>query len=317
MKRIEIQVNPYHCGSQITRLTIDGIEVMSNVSRLTTFVVRKNMYEWLTPFSRGFQKWEGILPEFVRELNDDTFDITFIGRVRDYPFFRDAVASQQESLMRRGMQTNLSQRFVPLGAPAGMVNSVKDLLKDFIETVVQRLDGDCYEGLKALRDKMSVFPVALDDLSGMADELPGMLKERGAVLWDRGIRVIVLDGAKTARDLQEDLLEVLGKDHDEGNPFILICLIGDSAEQAQKKCMLMLEQINVRSRISAVCAIAADADQCASLFDNYLNELYLPFVASEVTVGMFRIAEQLKNRYEDAYIFQIYNDIRDLQESMT
>ena len=316
MKKIEILVSPYRNGGQMTRLTIDGVDVVSNESRLTAFVVRKNVYEWLYPYSRGFQKWQGILPEFVRELNDDTFDITYHGRERDYQFFRDVVAAQQESLTRRGMETDVLQRFVRLSAPTGMVASVKNLLKDFIDTSVQRLDGEGYEGLKKLREKMSEFPIALYDLSGIADELPGMLAERGAVLSGKGIRMTVLDGAKTLRDLQDDLCEPLEKAQDDENPFVLICLQGEASEQNQKKSTLILDQLDIRLRSSAVCVVASDASQCADAFSDYLDEIYLPFLVSGVIEGMARAAEQLKNRHEDAYIFQIYNDVRDLQESM-
>ena len=316
MKNIEIRVSPYRSGRQMTRLTIDGVDVVSNESRLTAFVVRKNVYEWLYPYSRGFQKWQGILPEFVRELNDDTFDITYHGRERDYQFFRDGMAAQQESLTRRGMETDVSQRFVPLSTPTGMVNNVKNLLQDFIDTIVQRLDGDGYEELINLREKISAFPVALDDLHGLAEEFPGMLAERGAVLCGEGIRVIAVDGSKAIRDLQEDLAEPLKKAQDDEDPFVLICLLGEASEQNQRKCIQALEQMDIKLRSSAVCMVASDASQCADAFSDYLDEIYLPFMVSGVIDGMAQTAEQLKNRYEDAYIFQIYNDVRDLQDSL-
>lgn len=316
MKKIEIYVNPYRSSGQMTRFCIDGVDVVSNESRLTAFVVRKNMFEWLYPYSRGFQKWQGILPELVRELNDDTFDIEFHGRERDDQFLRDVLSVQQESLVRRGMETEVSHRFIPLDAATGIVDHVRSLLKDFIDTVVQRLDGDGFEVLKKLREKMSAYPVVLDDLTGMTDELHGMLAERGAVISGKGIRVILLDGAKTLRDLQDDLCESVEKAKEEENPFVLICLLGEASEQNQKKCMLILEQLDIRLRISAVCTAVSDAAQCGEAFSDYLNENYLPFIAGGVIEGMARVAEQLKNRYEDAYVFQIYDDVKELQESM-
>jgi hypothetical protein len=74
--------------------------------------------------------------------------------------------------------------------------------------------------------------------------------------------------------------------------------------------------MDVRLRSCGACVTAADAAQCADAFGDYLNEVYLPSLVGGVIEGMAQAAEQLKNRYEDAYIFQIYNDVKDLQESM-
>ncbi len=316
MKRIEITVSPFRREGQLTRLVIDGMNVESNENRLTAFVVRKNFYEWLYPYSRGFQKWQGILPELVRELNDDTFVITFHGRERDFQTLREVMAAQQESLARRGMETSAQVSHVLPESPRGMVKNIRAVLDDFIDTVVQRLDGDGYEGLKKLRDRMSVFPTALHDMAGMPEDLDVSLKERGAALNRRGISVVVLDASRLPRDLQDDLQSAMETERDAGDLFILLCLVGDGTDANRTKCSALMEQLDIPLRLCADCAIAADAEGILQAFDRYVSEVYLPSQAVGVVEEMAKAAGQLKSRYEDSYIFQICDQIWDLQESL-
>lgn len=70
--------------------------------RLGAFIDCKPMNEWLEPYSRGYRRWEGFLPELVADLNEDSIDIKFTGLPEDYETFHAALLSQNIRVQRLG-----------------------------------------------------------------------------------------------------------------------------------------------------------------------------------------------------------------------
>ena len=74
MRKVEIYFNPY---SESTRLIIDGEERTGGETRLEEFIVGQPLDKWLSPYVFSYQRWNGLLPELMEDLNDDDLNITF------------------------------------------------------------------------------------------------------------------------------------------------------------------------------------------------------------------------------------------------
>ena len=74
MRKVEIYFNPY---SESTRLIIDDEERLGGETRLEEFIVGQPLDKWLSPYVFSYQKWNGLLPELMEDLNDDDLHLTF------------------------------------------------------------------------------------------------------------------------------------------------------------------------------------------------------------------------------------------------
>lgn len=74
MRNVEIYFNPY---SESTRLIIDGEERIGGETRLEEFIVGQPLDKWLSPYVFSYQRWNGLLPELMEDLNDDDLNLTF------------------------------------------------------------------------------------------------------------------------------------------------------------------------------------------------------------------------------------------------
>ena len=74
MRKVEIYFNPY---SESTRLIIDDEERRGGETRLEEFIVGQPLDKWLSPYVFSYQKWNGLLPELMEDLNDDDLHLTF------------------------------------------------------------------------------------------------------------------------------------------------------------------------------------------------------------------------------------------------
>lgn len=99
MLSVNLAYNPY---LQTAKLYVDKQLWKKGGDRLGSFVVDRPMEMWLTPYVRGYFRWNGFLPELISELNEDAIDLNFAGTTADYTCFQRALGTQCEFVTRNG-----------------------------------------------------------------------------------------------------------------------------------------------------------------------------------------------------------------------
>lgn len=95
---IAIEVNPY---LDKTHWEIDGA-FFRGEGRLSDHVEGRPMSDWLPARRESYQRWDGFLPEIMKELNEDELEFRFIGIQEDYLTFQQTLRMQEESVERLG-----------------------------------------------------------------------------------------------------------------------------------------------------------------------------------------------------------------------
>lgn len=95
---IAIEVNPY---LDRTHWEIDGA-FFKGEGRLADRMEGRPMSDWLPARRESYQRWDGFLPEIMKELNEDELEFRFIGTQKDYLTFRQALRMQEDSAERLG-----------------------------------------------------------------------------------------------------------------------------------------------------------------------------------------------------------------------
>lgn len=104
MRKIQIYFNPY---SESTRLIIDGEERLNGGSRLDEFIVSQPLDKWLTPYVFSYQKWHGLLPELMEDLNDDDLHLEFFSLPEYFSRLAEEFDKQTSLIEERGYSSDL------------------------------------------------------------------------------------------------------------------------------------------------------------------------------------------------------------------
>lgn len=104
MIKIQIFFNPY---MQSTRLFIDGQERLNCGSRLDEFIVGQPIDKWLAPYVFSYQKWNGLLPELMEELNDDDLYVEFFSLPEYFSSLGEEFDKQTSLIEERGYSSEL------------------------------------------------------------------------------------------------------------------------------------------------------------------------------------------------------------------
>lgn len=104
MIKIQIFFNPY---TQSTRLIIDGQERFNCGSRLDEFIVGQPLDKWLAPYVFSYQKWNGLLPELMDELNDDDLNLEFFSLPEYFSRLGEEFNKQTSLIEERGYSSDL------------------------------------------------------------------------------------------------------------------------------------------------------------------------------------------------------------------
>ena len=104
MRKIEIFYNPYF---KSTRLFTDGEERSPKGRRVNEFIVGQPIENWLPPYVFSYQKWSGVLPELMDDLNDDELEIYFYSLPKFFQKFSEAIKNQTDAVIEKGYSTDL------------------------------------------------------------------------------------------------------------------------------------------------------------------------------------------------------------------
>lgn len=119
---VAIEVNPY---LNQTHWEIDGV-FFKGEGRLSDHMEGRPMSDWLPARRESYKRWDGFLPEIMKELNEDELEFHFIGRQEDYLTFRQALLLQEESVERLGFAAEgYAVCFLEKFAPDGVRKSLR------------------------------------------------------------------------------------------------------------------------------------------------------------------------------------------------
>lgn len=98
-KQIDLIYNPL---SREASLRIDGVSYAPADSRLSDFMLGRDIDSWLSFRTESYRRWNGFLCELICELNDDELDLTFHGEGSDYRRLLDELPAQQALINETG-----------------------------------------------------------------------------------------------------------------------------------------------------------------------------------------------------------------------
>ena len=101
MLTANLHYNPY---LQSAKIFISG--KLRTSGRLGTFISGQPMSEWLDAYSRGYRRWNGFLPEFITDLNEDELSLKFTGLTADCEKFRESLLRQNQQVQRLGYNSS-------------------------------------------------------------------------------------------------------------------------------------------------------------------------------------------------------------------
>lgn len=104
MRDVEIYFNPY---SKRTRLFVDGRERLGGGTQLDAFVVGQPLDKWLSPYVFSYQRWNGLLPELMEDLNDDELNLTFFTLPEYFDKLSEEFDKQTSLIEEKGYSSDL------------------------------------------------------------------------------------------------------------------------------------------------------------------------------------------------------------------
>ena len=127
MIKIQIFFNPY---TQSTRLIIDGQERLNSGLRLNEFIVGQPIAKWLTPYVFSYQKWDGLLPELMDELNDDELQLEFFSLPEFFSRLEEEFNKQTPLIEEHAYSSDLWQCMCE---EAFLPEEIRDAFKNFVK----------------------------------------------------------------------------------------------------------------------------------------------------------------------------------------
>lgn len=101
MTTIRLVYDPF---KKSVRIYNDSGEITSTENRVWAFLNTNGFYGCLQPFRKKYVIWEGLLPELVREVNDEELQVVFEGRKSDYELVKKAFSQSGPVLEEAGYE---------------------------------------------------------------------------------------------------------------------------------------------------------------------------------------------------------------------
>lgn len=167
MREVKIFYVPY---IRRTRLIIDGEGRAGGTSRLEEFVIGRSLDNWLAPYVFSYQRWNGILPELMNDLNDDELEIYFFippeyfTQVKE-EFARQSLMVEADGYSSKKYRLHCVERFLPQKVRTTLLRFVSERktfapdqysmnLFDYIEYALENSDGCSIEDLCKICDDL-------------------------------------------------------------------------------------------------------------------------------------------------------------------
>ena len=128
MLSADLRYNPYFQSAEIF---IAG--KIRTSGRLGAFINGQPMSEWLDAYSKGYRRWDGLLPELITDLNEDELSLRFMGLAEDCNKFREALLRQKSLVQRLGYDPSAwTLENVPAFLPEKIIPVILMLVRSLI-----------------------------------------------------------------------------------------------------------------------------------------------------------------------------------------
>ena len=166
MTDVRIIYNPYE---NKTTLIYEKHVITSAENKIYSYLLSDGFYEVLLPFKKRYSIWYGLLPELIKEVNDDELKIIFEGRLSDYELIKKAFEECREIVENEGYANAWSLDFEKNFESENVINqllSAANMLRDVCETRAELREVDKFKSA-----------VSDDEISELYGRLMSMIKK--------------------------------------------------------------------------------------------------------------------------------------------
>lgn len=158
MTNVQIIYNPFE---DETRVFYEEHEILSEDNKIVTFLKTNGFYECLHMFKKRYVIWQGLLPEIIKEVNDDELQIVFEGNDDDFKKLEAAFCESKDIVNNMGYENNWSLSHISNFTLECAVQSLTDIIEEFKSTCETRAElaqlDKCIEQLEFHVDTYSEF----------------------------------------------------------------------------------------------------------------------------------------------------------------
>ena len=111
MITVDIAVAPFPVTNDCyTRIIVDGHPdwFSSKENRFYSYVIKKPIRTWISPYRKRIFVWPGFLPAFVKEANEASYFFRFSGLREDFDLFKEEINFQAAHLLEERVRINVN-----------------------------------------------------------------------------------------------------------------------------------------------------------------------------------------------------------------
>ena len=135
MTNIRLVYNPF---TGHTRIYNENQELTAKENRLCAFLGSDGFAGCLLPFRRRYTVWEGLLPELLRETNDEELHVIFEGRDEDFRKMEEAFAQTRPAAENAGYENRWQLTHVQNFEAGSLVRQLRELADQMREMCESR-----------------------------------------------------------------------------------------------------------------------------------------------------------------------------------
>lgn len=124
MTNIRLVYNPF---TGQTRIYNENQEITAKENRLCAFLCPGGFESCLLPFRRRYTVWEGLLPELLRETNDEELHVIFEGRDEDFRKMEEAFEQTRSAVENAGYENRWQLTHIPNFEAGNLVRQLREL----------------------------------------------------------------------------------------------------------------------------------------------------------------------------------------------
>lgn len=130
MTNVQIIYNPFE---DKTRVIYEDHEILSEDNKIVTFLKTNGFHKCLYMFNKKYVMWQGLLPEIIKEVNDDELHIIFEGSDSDFEKLEAAFCEAKDIVNNMGYENNWSLSHISNFTAERAADDLKNIIESFDE----------------------------------------------------------------------------------------------------------------------------------------------------------------------------------------
>jgi len=130
MTNVQIIYNPFE---DKTRVIYENHEILSDDNKIVTFLKTNGFHKCLYMFNKKYVMWQGLLPEIIKEVNDDELHIIFEGSDADFEKLEVAFCESKDIVNNIGYENNWNLSHISNFTVDRAADDLKDIIESFRE----------------------------------------------------------------------------------------------------------------------------------------------------------------------------------------